>query len=198
MTLLTEIEGEKGAGGGWVSCKLILCIVSLWVVFFRLLSEKILMRFLFGVSCQQWLLTRFALCSILFSSFSKSHQFFYFFARISFNARKCCLCQTLACKDRRSHRQKLLLVWDNKLLQNDRYACIKHNFSKPETFGNIKRTSSVCLCWLQRFLTSLRDISPFFCSPQNSSWQNICGQIECCFENFAENVLREKVNILAQ
>ena len=144
---------------------LILSIVSLWVAFFRFLSKNFFMLLLFGVSCKQWLLTCF-----VFFSISKSHEFLYILSRKRFNARKCRLCQTLACTGKRSHRQKLLLLWDNKLLKNDRDACIRHKFSKQETFGIIKRTSSVHLCWWEWFLTSLHDSSTHFSSPQSLSW----------------------------
>ena len=172
---------------------LILSIVSLWVAFFRFLSKNFFMLLLFGVSCKQWLLTCF-----VFFSISKSHEFLYILSRKRFNARKCRLCQTLVCTERRSQKQKLLLLWDNKLPRNDRDACIRHKISKPETSRNNRRTSSVYLCWWQWFLTSLHDTSLHFCSPQSFSRKKLPGHVECCFDQFAEIILRQNPNILDQ
>ena len=71
--------------------------------------------------------------------FSKSHHFLYFFIREHFSARKCSLCQTMACTDRKSHKQRLLLLWDNKLQKKDRDAFPTFCFSNQQTFGNVKK-----------------------------------------------------------
>ena len=116
---------------------------------------------------KKWLLTSFVFfCFIEIVFFAKSHHFLYFFIRhqFLFSARKCSLCQTLACADRRSHKQKRLLLWDIKLLKKDRNACLRFCFSNPQFFGNVKRTSLVYLCCWQRFPTNLRDASPLLCS----------------------------------
>ena len=97
---------------------------------------------------------------------SKSHHFFYFFLREHFSARRCSLCQTLACTDRRSHKQKLLLLWENKLLKKDRDACSRFCFSNPHTFRKVEKASSVHFCWWQKFPSALRDGSPLFCSTE--------------------------------
>ena len=135
---------------------------------FLLLLWKKFRRFLVGVSCNEKVALD-KLCFFLFpwnGFFSKSHHFWYFFIRHHFNlsARKCSLCQTLACTDRRSHKQRLLLPWDNRLLKKERDACRRFCFSNPRIFGNVKRASSVNLCWWQRFPTTPGDASHLLCS----------------------------------
>ena len=122
-----------------------------------------------GVSCNK----KVALDKLCFFYFietniflSKSRHFFHFFIREHFSARKCSLCQTLACTNRRSHKQKHLLLWDNKLLKKDRDACSRFWFSNPYTFRNVEKSSSVHFCWWQNFPSTLRDASPLFCSKQ--------------------------------
>ena len=134
---------------------------------FLLRLWKKIRRFLVGVSCNKKV-TLDKLCFFLFhwnySFFSKSHRFFYFFISEHFSARKCTLCQTMACTDRMSHKQKLLLLSDKKLLKKERDAWLMFCFLNPQTFGNVKRASSVYLYWWQRFPTTLRDASPLLCS----------------------------------
>ena len=140
--------------------------------------------------------------------FSKSHHFLYFFIREHFSARKCSLCQTMACTDRKSHKQRLLLLWDNKLLKKERDACRKFCFSNSQNFGKVKRASSVNLCYWQRFPANLRDASPLFCStkvlPQwpkeNGNFAKFqtevssnCsyGHVKWKFDILARNIIRE-------
>ena len=152
-----------------------------------------------------WLLKNlvfFGALKLLF--FSKPHHFFYFFIREHFSARKCSLCQTMACTDRNSHKQRLLLLWDNKLLKKERDACRRFCFSNSQNFGNVKRASSVNLCCWQRFPTNHRDVSPLFCSTkvllndqkkmeilQNFRQNCSCGHVKWKFDILARNIIRE-------
>ena len=100
---------------------------------------------------KRWLLTNFLLFLWNCSFFSKSHRFFYFFIREHFSARKCSLCQTMACTDKKSHKQKLLLPSDDKFVKKERDSCLSFCFSNPQIFGNNKRASSVYFYWWQNF-----------------------------------------------
>ena len=59
--------------------------------------------------------------------------FLLLFLREHFCTRKCSLCQTMACTDRKSHKQRLLILWDNKLLKKERVACRRFCFSNPQS-----------------------------------------------------------------
>ena len=127
---------------------------------------------------------------------SKSHHFFYFFIREHFSARKCSLCQTLACTDRRSHKQKLLLLWDTKLLKEDRDACSRFCFSNPHTFRNVEKASSVHFCLsLVLFNTNVLLIGQkkgkFRKFRTTVSSNCSCGHVKRNFDIFARNFIQE-------
>ena len=163
----TKIENEKTAGGSWASCYYEFEFCS-FVGFFSYTFERKLSDFYSAFDAiKRWLLTIFVfLFHWNYFLFSKSHHFFYYFIRhlFIFTAGKCSLCQTLACTDRKSHKEKHLLLWDNKLQKKDRDAFPTFCFSNQQTFENVKRASSVYLYWWQRFPTKLRDAFPLLCS----------------------------------
>ena len=115
--------------------------------------------------------------------FKVTPMLLHFFTPQRFNARKCSLCQTLACTDRRSHKQKLLLLWGKKPLKNDLDACIKHIFFIPETFENIEKASPVYLCRWQKFSTSRRDTSPSLVHPKRFLQKKISGRYNAVLRN---------------
>ena len=113
-----------------------------------------------------------------YSFFSKSQHFLYFFIRhlFHFSAHKCSLCQTMACTDRKSHKQKLVLLWGNKLLKKDRDAFLTFCFSNPQAFGNVKRASSVYFagdkCFRQISAMPLPCfVQQNFCSMAKRNWE---------------------------
>ena len=111
-----------------------------------------------------WLLTNFVFFgSLKLFFFSKSHHFLYFFIRhlFHYSAHKCSLCQTMACTDRKSHKEKHLLLWDNKLQKNDRDAFPTFCFSNQQTFGNVKKgLLSISLLLTKASDESSRCLSP--------------------------------------
>ena len=93
--------------------------------------------------------------------------------------------KVLACAERKLHKQKLLLLWDNKLLKKYLDACIRHNF------WNIKNTA------LYIFVDdkSFRHLSvvplTFLFHPKVFPQKNTCkGRIqfwEVCWKRFARD-----------
>ena len=113
-------------------------LLWVWVLFFceifLLPLWKKIRRSLVAVSSNKNL-TLEKLCffgSLKLFFFPKPHHFFYFFIREHFSARKCSLCKTMACTDRKSHKQWLLLLWDNRLLKKERDACRRFCFLNPQ------------------------------------------------------------------
>ena len=114
-----------------------------------------------------------------------------FFTRQRLNARKCSICQSLACAERKSHKQKLLLLWDNKILKKYLDACIRNNF------WNIKITALYIFVDDKSFRhLSVRPLT-FLFYPKVFP-QKIPVKVEYSFEKFAENVLRGTPIFFAQ
>ena len=154
--------GAKEAGGScsWVTCynNFEFCCF-LGCFFFSCYLKKYGRWFLVSAfHAKRWLLTSFLFFDFLIFMFKVTPMLLHFFTPQRFNARKCSLCQTLACTDRRSHKQKLLLLWGKKLLKKDLGACIKHIFFHSRNFRKHRKGLS-CICLP---VTKVFDISPWY------------------------------------
>ena len=88
--------------------------------------------FLVSVSCNKMVTLDSFFRFIEITLFFGITPFLLLFLCEQFCTRKCSLCQTLACTDRRSHKQKRLLLSDNKLLMKERDTCLRLCFSNPQ------------------------------------------------------------------
>ena len=138
------LKGLANKIGKWKISWRQLGVLLLWVLvlffvgFFSYAFEKKLSDFQSAFHAKKrWLLTNFVfLTDWIYSFFSEFEvtPFLLLFIRhqFIFSARKCSLFQRLACTDRRSHKQKRSFLWDSKLLNKDRDACLSFCFSNPQ------------------------------------------------------------------
>ena len=160
------------------------------VVFFLPVAGKVFTRFPVGVSLEKrWLLAcdfPFFLVLQKHTNSSTSLPGNILTLASAVFARHCQL-------STESPKNKNFCYCGKKLPKQDRDACIRHNFSNPEFFRNMKKDSSVNRCWWQKFPKHLRDTSILSGWPQYFCWKLLSGQVERCFQKFAQNVFPEKL-----
>ena len=135
--------------------------------------------FLVGVSCNKkvTLDKHCFFVSLKLFFFFKITSFLLLFYTEHFSARKCTLCQTMACTDKKSHNQKILLLSDNKFLKKERDACLRFCFSNPQSFGNVKMASQYIFTGDKISDNSPRCLSPALFLKFSAQWPKD-------FENF--------------